>query len=79
MDVVPAPATPPLPSADAERIARNSASWASWSGYETSSGCPCWDASRYICIPKRSGFGFNPNLYACLCCCLCDSGAPQAN
>ena len=53
------------------REERNAAAWTAWRGYETSSGCPCWDASGYICIPKRSGFGFNPNFFALLCLCLC--------
>ena len=36
-------------------------------GYETSSGCPCWDDSDDCCIPKHSGYGLNPNLRAILC------------
>ena len=62
---------------DAARRAANEAAWQSWSGYVTSSGCACWDATPYPCIPKSSrGFGFNPNLYALLCCCLCARRRP---
>ena len=65
-------------SAEGSRLARNQLSWDSCTGYETSSGCPCWDASSYPCIPKGRGWGYNPNFYACLCCCLCDRGRPAS-
>ena len=63
---------------EAARRARNEQAWAKWSGYETSSGCPCWDASPNVCVPKSHGFGLNPNFYACFCCCLCDKKTPDA-
>ena len=44
----------------------------SYHGYKTSSGCPCWDRRKAPCVPKHSGFGWNPNFYALFCCCLCD-------
>ena len=39
--------------------------------YQTSSGCPCYDASPYVFIPKHTGLGLNPNLWAIFFCCLC--------
>ena len=64
---------------EAARRARNEQAWAKWSGYETSSGCACWDASPNFFIPKSAnGVGFNPNCYAFLCCCLCDKKADAA-
>jgi hypothetical protein len=53
-----------------ERRAHNEVAWRDCGGYETSSGCPCWDESPYICIPKHT-LGFNPNFFAIFCCCLC--------
>ena len=57
-------------AAEAARARRNEEAWVTMSGYETTSGCPCWDESPYPCVPKRT-FGYNPNLYALLCCWLC--------
>lgn len=65
-------------SAEAARKARNELAWSSCSGYETSSGSPCWDASRYPCIPKSLGWGWNPNFYALCCCFLCDTSLAAA-
>ena len=62
---------------EAARRAGNERAWAAWSGYETTSGCACWDETPYVCIPKSArGVGLNPNFYACLCCCLCAKAQP---
>ena len=53
------------------RQRKNEEAWKTLSGYETSSGIPCWDKSPYPCVPKHT-FGYNPNFYALLCCCLCE-------
>ncbi len=48
--------------ANRERLERNVRAWSECGGYETSSGCPCWDATPYVCIPKHA-FGYNPSEY----------------
>ena len=57
-------------SALQERITRNETAWKNMGGYETSSGCPCWDKTPYPCIPKHT-LGYNPNFWALFCLCLC--------
>ena len=47
------------------RLEANAAAWRSFSGYRTTSGCPCWDRSPHVCVPKRLGYGLNPNFYVC--------------
>ncbi|MDP2438469.1 MAG: hypothetical protein Q8P67_22220 [archaeon] len=53
----------------------NDEAWANLHGYKTTSGCPCWDETDHMCIPKHSGFGYNPNFWFCcwwmspICCC----------
>ena len=71
------PAAAPLDEAEVQRLANNAEAWSTCSGYETSSGCPCWDNTPYICIPKHT-LGMNPNLFAILCCCFCYPTAPTA-
>lgn len=46
--------------------------WRDCSGYETTSGCPCYDKTPYPCVPKRTGLGYNPNFYVLFCIFLCD-------
>ena len=66
----PAPTGDDKAAAERARRAANEVAWSSCGGYETTSGCPCWDATPYPCVPKRT-FGYNPNLFAIFCCCFC--------
>ena len=52
-------------NAEERRVANNVEAWRNCGGYQTTSGCPCWDRSKYVCVPKSMGFGFNPNFYVC--------------
>ena len=53
------------------RLAGNEVAWRNLHGYRTSSGIPCYDeGTRCPVVPKHSGFGLNPNFYACVWCCV---------
>eukprot|EP01039_Chlorochromonas_danica_P009407 gene9407-10390_t len=54
-----------------KRQRSNEIAWKKLHGYHTTSGCPCWDRTTHPCIPKRTGWGFNPNFFAIFCCFLC--------
>jgi hypothetical protein len=51
------------------RLTGNSKAWETFTGYRTSSGIPCWDKTKFPCVPKHTGYGYNPNFW-CLCCCF---------
>lgn len=53
--------------AELARQRRNEEAWHTLHGYRTTSGCPCYDESEYACIPKHTGWGYNPNFFV-LCC-----------
>jgi hypothetical protein len=60
----------------------NAEAWKNCGGYQTTSGCPCYDKTMSHCIPKSFGYGFNPNFYVWFCCFLCDKkkdGEEQTN
>ena len=62
------------------RLEMNATAWKNCNGYQTSSGCPCWDKSPYCFIPKSStGFGYTVNCWAILCCCYCDERKDGVN
>lgn len=56
-----------------QRRQNNIQAWKNLTGYQTTSGCPCLDRTMYCCIPKHSGWGYNPNLWCMLCCFLCET------
>ena len=60
-------------AADKARRQRNQEAWRTLSGYRTTSGCPCWDKTRHVLIPKQFGFGYTCNLWAICCCFLCET------
>lgn len=46
-----------------QRQINNKEAWNNMHGYETPSGCPCYDPTTdSLCIPKRRGYGYNPNF-----------------
>ena len=52
------------------KLRANEKAWEDLHGYETTSGCPCWDEVEEPCIPKGSGWGYNLNCYYfCGWCC----------
>eukprot|EP00591_Stephanopyxis_turris_P011136 CAMPEP_0195519048 /NCGR_PEP_ID=MMETSP0794_2-20130614/14284_1 /TAXON_ID=515487 /ORGANISM="Stephanopyxis turris, Strain CCMP 815" /LENGTH=210 /DNA_ID=CAMNT_0040648137 /DNA_START=33 /DNA_END=662 /DNA_ORIENTATION=- len=55
-----------------ERRRNNERAWRDLTGYVTSSGCPMWDKSVNVCIPKGElGIGYTVNCWALCCCYLC--------
>jgi hypothetical protein len=54
-----------------DRLINNEYAWKNLSGYRTTSGCPCWDRSMFLCIPKHSGWGYNINFWCLFCCFFC--------
>jgi hypothetical protein len=60
-------------TAEQARLRNNERAWRDLSGYQTSSGCPLWDRTRNVCIPKGSfGIGYTINCWALCCCFLCE-------
>ena len=58
-----------------ERWRNNDEAWDKLHGYETTSGCPCWDRTSHLCIPKHSGLGLNINFWFLFCCFMCEEEA----
>lgn len=57
---------------EVDRAINNVHAWKNLSGYRTTSGCPCWDRSKNMCIPKRRGWGYNINFWCLLGCFICE-------
>lgn len=60
-----------------ERQHKNEKAWENLGGYVTTSGCPCWDHTANVCIPKAYGFGYSINFWALFCCHLCNKTTPS--
>ena len=60
---------------ETDRAINNELAWKNLSGYRTTSGCPCWDRSDHLCIPKHSGWGYNVNFWYLFCFCLCEEAS----
>ena len=63
--------------AEVRRRTENRAAWTNYGGYRTTSGCPCWDKTPNLCIPKYLGCGWSPNFWAIFCCCFCDKAVSE--
>lgn len=61
------------PDTEEDRWRNNDLAWKNLHGYHTDTGCPCWDRTPNICIPKHSGYGYNLNFWCVLCCFLCQN------
>jgi hypothetical protein len=61
-----------------DRSVNNQMAWKNLSGYRSSSGSACWDRSRYLCIPKHTGWGYNMNFWCFFCCFMCEEVQVQS-
>ncbi len=61
-----------------QRRRKNLEAWRNWRGYETTSGCPLWDRTPHLCIPKSGwGWGLNINFWYLFCCCICQDAVSE--